>query len=126
MTSEGSLWPQRSDSAEAASKNRQCLAVQNEIWRIVNEAARTGSGLTISRRAKSIFRAFPTAGFSVESIGDALVFAAVDAGVAVERRRRPRRQVPTISLPAFVSAVGRRTGTSAHRAQAGLESPLAS
>ena len=104
MTSEGFLWPQRSDSAEAASVNRQCLAVQNEIWLIVKEAARTESGLAITRRAKSIFRAFPTAGFSVESIGDAMVFAAVDAGVAIERRR----QVPTISLPGLVSAVGRR------------------
>jgi hypothetical protein len=101
--------------------------VQDEIWRIVHEAAQTGSGLSLMRRAKSICRAFPRAGFSLESISDALVFAAVDAGVLVERRRRPRRQVPTISLPAFVSGFGRRqSGTASLAAQNELESPLAS
>jgi hypothetical protein len=72
----------------------QCLLVQEEIWRVVSDVARTETRLSLEKQARKIAGVFPAADLSPESIVDALVFAAVDFGVAVEPApRQPRSRL---------------------------------
>jgi hypothetical protein len=65
--------------------------------------------LSLEEEAQRIAKMFPSAELTREQIADALVFAAVDAGAALQVRAQPRRQVPTIVLPgAFFLLGGKR------------------
>ncbi len=88
----------------------QCLLIQDEIWRIVSDAERHDSCLSVTREARNIADAFPASGLSEQNIIDALVFAAVDIGVAVEIAKPATRpaQRPTIVVPGLLALVGGR------------------
>ena len=112
---------------DAGAPIEQCLIVQDEIWRIVLEAARTESRLSLAQQAKRIADAFPASGLTHESISDALVFAAIDAGVMIEIRKPVTRQAPTIDVPGIFAFVGRgrkaRGGQRARPTFAGVPIP---
>jgi hypothetical protein len=91
---------------EAGVPIEQCLLVQDEIWRIVSEAARTGARLSLKKQAEKIGSGFQSAGFSYEGIADALVFAAVDCGVAFEVALPASR--PALDMPALFGLVSRK------------------
>ncbi len=94
----------------------QSLLVQEEIWRIVSDAAETGSRLSLARTAQKIASDFPTAELSPVAITDALVFAAIEAGVAFETRLPARRH--TVVVPGLIALVGgRRKSRGEGRAQ---------
>jgi hypothetical protein len=79
------------------ASQQQRLLLQEQIWRIVSRAARNDMPLAAAPCAQRLQREFSRAGLSLLSITDALVYAAVDAGVVVEARaetvknRRMRR-----------------------------------
>jgi hypothetical protein len=82
----------------------QCLLVQDEIWRIVSNAAHSNSRISLGKQARKIASSFPATGFSLQSITDALVFAAVDCGVAFEVATPAPRQ----AIPGFLALVGKK------------------
>ncbi len=82
----------------------QCLLVQDEIWRIVSNAARSKARLSLSKQAQKIAGGYPAAGLSPQTIADALVYAAVDCGVAFEIARPAPRQ----AIPGFLALVGKK------------------
>jgi hypothetical protein len=84
----------------------QCLLVQDEIWRIISEAARTGTRLSLNKQSEKIASGYSAAGFSPENIADALVFAAVDCGVAFEVPLPAPR--PALDMPALFGLVSRK------------------
>jgi hypothetical protein len=83
----------------------QCMLVQQEIWRIVSEAARRGARIGLKQEAERIAREFPAEGFTVASVADAIVYAAVDCGVTFETRPKSR---PTVEIPHILSLVSKR------------------
>ena len=103
--------------AETGIPVEQCVLVQDEVWRIVSEAARDGARLSLSRQAKAIAKAFPDAGVTSDLVADALVFAAVDRGVAIEARR----SMPAIDVPGILALVGgKRKSRDRRKAGSGL------
>ena len=68
-----------------------CLRVQDEIWRVTAGAAQNQTPLCLPRAAKRIARQVPGSGFSLQSIEDAVVFAAIEAGVVVSRQPPAKR-----------------------------------
>ncbi len=82
----------------------QCLLVQDEIWRIVSNAAHSNSRLSLGKQARKIASGYPATGFSLQNITDALVFAAVDCGVAFEVASPAPRQ----AIPGFLALVGKK------------------
>jgi hypothetical protein len=88
------------------------MLVQQEIWRIVSEAARTGSRVALKFEAQRIAKNHPGVGFSEQAVTDALVYAAVDTGVAFETRNGRR---PTVEIPRILSLVGKRKRASAEK-----------
>jgi hypothetical protein len=104
---------QATGDAEAGVPIEQCLLVQDEIWRVVSEAASNGVRLSLSGVAQKIASAFPAAGLTLQNVADALVYAAIEYGVAFEPRPKPVRQptvrnVPSIDVPGLLAFVGRR------------------
>jgi hypothetical protein len=85
-----------------------CLPVQEAVWRIVSDAARGEALLSLEDEARRIAEMFPSAELTPAQIADALVFAAVDAGAPLQVRAQPKRQVPTIVLPAAYFLLGGR------------------
>ena len=85
----------RSGAEPSGSPNKDCLLVQEGVWRAVEEAAGKGASIAVLKVAEEIGGAFPRSGLSTRDIADALVFAAVDAGVAVER---PVPRIPQVRL----------------------------
>jgi hypothetical protein len=81
--------------------------VQEEIWRVVSEAAQVQASLPLGREARRVANAFPASGYSLKDIEDALVFAAVDEGVVVEARPPVAREVPFIEVRSLLRAAGR-------------------
>lgn len=107
--------------------NDQCLLVQDAIWRVVGEAARSQASLSLKNEAQKIASAFPESGFSRDDIKDALVFAAVDEGVVVDVGPPDRSYVPFIEIRSLIRAAGgRRTGKGgrAKKQPTGGEVPL--
>ena len=101
----------------------QCLLVQDEIWRIVADAARSGSRLSLGKQARRIAGNYPAAGLALQSIMDALVYAAVDCGVAFEVAGSAAR--PTIDVPGLFAFVGkkRKSGAKTRPTFAGVPIP---
>jgi hypothetical protein len=81
--------------------------VQDEIWRVVDEAEKKGSNISLVSATRTIESAFPNAGLTTQDIADALVFAAVDAGVPLERQESAQKEaaaqsrLPRLSFAAF-------------------------
>ncbi len=94
----------RAKGSEAEISIEQCLLVQDEIWRIVSNAARTEACLPLWKQAQKIAGGFPAADVSLQSIADALVYAAIDRGVAIEVVTPAPRQ----AIPGFLSLVGKK------------------
>ena len=99
------------NTREAA--NDQCLQVQGEIWRAVTEAGRSDGNLSLRAETRRIAKAFPTSGYSPQDIKDALVFAAVDVGVAVAiappAEPSARASAPVIDVRALLRGNRKRT-----------------
>jgi hypothetical protein len=96
----------RSGAELSGSSHKECLLVQESVWRAVDKAAENGVAIAVPRMADEIGNAFPASGLSASAIADALVYAAVDAGVLVERqapRMQPMRlsRLPRLSFSAF-------------------------
>ena len=101
---------------EAGILVEHCLPIQDEIWRIVLNAGRLQTPLSLAEQSRKIAAMFPSAKLTPAQVADALVFAAVDAGVAFQTRALPKRQVPTIELPGrFFRLSGKRKQRAADR-----------
>ena len=98
--------PTTNEGSEAGSSVEQCVLVQEEIWRAVLDAARGEAPLSLSKAVRKIARGFPAAGFSPRDIADALIFAAVDRGVAVEMANPSPRGA--IDITGLFALVGRK------------------
>lgn len=101
----------RSEAETSGRSEPEYLLVQKSVWRAVEEAAGNEASIPILKTAGEIGNAFPKSGLSARDIADALVFAAVDAGVAVERPipqiRQPRlSRLPRLSLGMLRGANG--------------------
>ena len=103
--------PTTNEGSEAGAPIEQCVLVQEEIWRAVLDAARGEAPLSLSKQVRKIARGFPAAGLSTRDIADALVYAAVDRGVAVEVTNPAPHQALDIS--GLLSLVGRKRKTQA-------------
>jgi len=112
----------RSSSDNTGSQEDSCRCVQEEIWRIVGEAARNGTSISTALAAREIEGAFPKSGLTTRNIADALVYAAVDAGVMLERKPPLPRQVLVERLPRFSFGALRGGGV---RGRAALAAPAA-
>jgi hypothetical protein len=84
VTSVSSVSAQDKVDAARVGVNDQCLLVQDAIWVTVSEAAVNDRSLALGDEAQRIARTHPASGYSRQDIEDALVFAAVDEGVAVD------------------------------------------
>jgi hypothetical protein len=82
--------------AEAGVPIKQCLLVQQEIWRVVSEAAKSGLTFSPREQAERIAAEFPAAGFSSTNLADALVYAALECDLVCAPRPTVRRQRPPI------------------------------
>ena len=98
--------PTTNEGSEAGSSVEQCVLVQEEIWRAVLDAARGEAPLSLSKVVRKIARGFPAAGFSTRDIADALVYAAVDRGVAFEISSRAPLGV--LDVTGLFALVGRK------------------
>jgi hypothetical protein len=76
--------PTMNEGSETGAPVEQCVLVQEEVWRAVLDAARSDAPLSLGKQVRKIARGLPAAGFSARDIADALIYAAVDRGVAVE------------------------------------------
>jgi hypothetical protein len=91
-------------SEDAQSEGPDCLPVQDEIWRLVGEAADTGVPVSVSKLSQELAGRFPQSGLTVSAIADAVVYASVDAGVLLEgivpqpRRRTVSNRLPRLSF----------------------------
>lgn len=108
MTGVSSVSAQDRVDATRAGAHNQCLLVQDAIWQAVSEAARSDTSLALGQQAQSIVRTYPTSGFSRQDIEDALVFAAVDEGVALDIGASAAPGVPTIEFRSLWRATGRK------------------
>ena len=99
-------------SQEPEVLQEQCLLIQEEIWRVVADAERRGASICAGTVARNIESAFSASGLSSRHIADAVIYAAVDAGVAVERQISVPRQFVVERLPRFSFAAlrGRTAG----------------
>jgi hypothetical protein len=98
----------REVTAEAgAEKEEEHLFVQDEVWRVVSEASEGNASIALTQQAQRIARKFPRSGLSEQHIKDALVFAAVDGGVALEIAPAIRADVPFIEVSSLIRAAGR-------------------
>ena len=107
MKSKRRMPAERSFGAEASgSSQKEFLRVQESVWRMVQAAYESGSSLVVVNAATEIGKAHPNAGLSDRDIADALVFAAVDHGVAIERTvpRVRHLKLPRLSLGALRQA----------------------
>jgi hypothetical protein len=86
---------------EAKVSQEQCLLIQEEIWRVVANAEQTGASICAGAVARKIETVFSASGLSSRDIADALIYAAVDAGVAVERQMSVPRPFGMERLPRF-------------------------
>jgi hypothetical protein len=98
---------QETIAEKGAESDSEDLIVQEEIWRVVSEASQGNGGIALTRQAQRISRKFPRSGFSEQHIKDALVFAAVDQGVALEIAPAVRADVPFIEVSSLIRAAGR-------------------
>jgi hypothetical protein len=103
----------RSSEENIPGPTDQCLSVQEEIWRIVEEAADSGKFIAASATVRHIESAFPQSGLSARNIADALVYAAVDAGVLLEHQQPMSRQGFRERLPRISFGLGRARPPSA-------------
>jgi hypothetical protein len=90
-----------SSKRQAGASHEQCLLIQDEIWRVVADAERSGGSICATTAVQKIEGAFASSGLSGRDIADALIYAAVDAGVAVVRRPSVPRQTAVECLPRF-------------------------
>ena len=99
-------------SQEPEVSQEQCLLIQEEIWRVVADAERNGSSICAGAVAQRIESVFSASGLSSRNITDAVIYAAVDAGVAVERQMPAPRPFVVERLPRFSLAAlrGRAAG----------------
>ena len=97
----------------AGAPIEQCMLGQQEIWRIISEAARTSSRVALNAQAQRIAKGFAAAGFTTEAVADAIVYAAVDCGVSFETRSGWR---PTVEIPRVLTLVGKRKKARAEKA----------
>lgn len=74
------------EEEELRAARQERLLLQEEIWRLVAEADGREASFSAQRHARRLEREFPQARLSLLNITDALVYAAVDAGVVVEMR----------------------------------------
>ena len=115
-----------SNEVEHIAPHEQCLRVQDEIWRVVSEAAESGASVAAGSHAARIAGKFRQAGLAPQAIVDAIVYAAVDAGVALELQPSPARPAPA-KRPRFSLAALRgsrpenRTGNAASFTPGALE-----
>jgi hypothetical protein len=109
--------PAKHEFGDTRPRAEHRLLVQEEIWRVVSQAAETCSALSVRRQAQEILDTFPECGCSLQSISDALVFSAVDVGATVEVRPG-RRALPEIDVQGFLPFVRKR------RRQKGAPQPV--
>ena len=88
-------------SQEPEVSQEQCLLIQEEIWRVVADAERSGSSICAGAVAQRIESVFSASGLSGRNIADAVIYAAVDAGVAIERQMPAPRPYVAERLPRF-------------------------
>jgi hypothetical protein len=108
VTSVSSVSAQDRVDATKAGANNQCLLVQDAIWQAVSEVARSDTSLALGQQAQSIAKTYPTSGFSRQDIEDALVFAAIDEGVAVDVSPSKSQDDPIIEFRSLWRAAGRK------------------
>jgi len=115
-----------SNEVERIAPHEQCLRVQDEIWRVVSEAVESGASVAAGSHAARIAAKFRESGLAPRAIVDALVYAAVDAGVALEMQPSRARPAPA-KRPRFSLAALRgsrpenRTGNAASFTPGALE-----
>lgn len=115
MTSVSSVSAQDKVDAARVGINDQCLLVQDAIWVAVSEAAVNDKSLPLGDEAHRIARTYPASGYSRQDIEDALVFAAVDEGVAVDIDSSGLIQHPIADFRALWRGAGRRRTKKARR-----------
>lgn len=117
MTSVESTADHNPAGSTRQAANDQCLQVQGEIWRAVAAADRRGN-LSLRDETRRIAKAFPASGYSPQDIKDALVFAAVDIGVAIEIAPAAQPSAPVIDVRALLRGKGRRMRKASRKAAA--------
>ena len=116
-----------SNEVEHIAPHEQCLRVQDEIWRVVSEAVESGASVAAGSHAARIAGKFRESGLAPRAIVDALVYAAVDAGVALEMQPPASRQAMPAKHARFSLAALRgsrpenRTGNAASFTPGALE-----
>jgi hypothetical protein len=118
VTSVSSVSAQDKVDAARIGVDDQCLHVQGAIWVTVSEAAVNDKSLSLGDEAKRIARAHPASGYSRQDIEDALVFAAVDEGVAFDIASSDSMHDPIADFRSLWRGAGRRRTKKGRRRRA--------